>query len=64
VTIVNRNSKSGLVGQFCTPLCLQRTGSKEELVDRILEFLLNPSDDGLVSVSGVHMLYVGGGRAL
>ena len=46
---LDRYSKSGLVSQFCTPLCLQRTGSKDELIDRILDFLLNPSDAGLVS---------------
>ncbi|XP_065889524.1 protein DEK-like [Dysidea avara] len=46
--VLAQYSKSGLVSQFCTPLCLQRTGSKDELIDRILDFLLNPSDAGLV----------------
>ena len=40
---------SGLSDNFCAPLCLVTKGTKEEIIDRILDFLMCPTDSGQVS---------------
>ena len=53
-----RLNKDVLVKQFCAPLCLKGDGSKEELVGRIMEFLLCPTDSGEVSITTVITLLI------
>lgn len=38
-----RLSISCLTSQVCAPLCLKDKGPKEEIIDRIIEFLLCPT---------------------
>lgn len=50
---LNKLNKSVLAAQFCAPLCLKDKGTKEEVINRIMEFLLCPTDSGEAVVSDV-----------
>ena len=49
VCVFIRLNRSVLAAQFCAPLCLNDKGTKDEVISRIMEFLLCPTDSGEVS---------------